>query len=194
VLRRLTDVVAAAWQSDAQRQAGAFLEGGVFAALAYGEEQEKLRDLGTAFKHAADEQQAWDIITWGFGSLPARNAWRLARDGLSEAGGLVGPGGVDLGEFLAQPESGPPQAQFAVIAAMVPRLVAAGVLPDPGDSLFGGLGADAAQAYVAGLEAPPTDPDRLHAQTPWELWQSLLDQTDVGFNRVGGPLGVVAGG
>jgi hypothetical protein len=160
----------------------AYVEGGFFAALAFGEQQQNLHAMFTKAQRAAASELAWTIVTAPLGLIPASGTLRVVRDSAALSAGFVGPGGVDLEGFLQQPATGGSDAAFAVVAANIVPLVSTGVLPHPKTALAGGLDTADALAYVARLRGEQR-----------VVWDQLVDKAKVGFSDVGDELDVVPG-
>ena len=183
VLRALVEATSAsppAVGAGAQSPA-AYVHGGIFAAIAYGEAQDIRRQLVSATAVAENQELCWSVVTapLGFIRLPRfRKLWDTATGATS----FLGPDGIPLGEFLAQPATGAPQAAFSAVVAAMPTLVREGLLPDPGAVLDGGLGAPEARCYVSALPGAGRD-----------AFDEVYSGAESGFLDVGDSLGILPG-
>jgi len=184
LLTWLTDAtVAAPFAAPGEPDPAAYLEGGIFAALASGEAFDNEHRLVTAVRHQEMQQQLWDILMTPLDLLPTRMVASLVIDTATNAAeDLFGPDGVPWTSFLGQPETGADQAAYAALMARVAPMVAAGALPDPGHALDRGLGSPEARAYEASLGQEERVP-----------WNSVFFGAEDGFQDVGRQLSVVAG-
>jgi hypothetical protein len=184
LLTWLTDATAAApFAAPGEPDPAAYLEGGIFAALASGEAFDNEHRLVTALRHQEMQQQLWDIVMTPLNFLPTRMVASLVIDTATNAAeDLFGPDGVPWTSFLGQPETGADQAAYAALMARVAPMVAAGALPDPGHALDRGPGSPEALEYEASLAPEQRVP-----------WNSVFFGAEDGFQDVGRQLGVVAG-
>jgi hypothetical protein len=183
LLRWLTDATEQApFPAPGEQDRAAYLEGGIFGALASGEAFESRRRLFSAVERQAADDLTWNLITAPLAFLPLRRVLATARDVVTTAGSFIGPDGVPWESFLGQPETGPDQATYAALVARVVPLVTSGVLPDPGIALDHGTGSPEARAYEASLS-----PEQ-HL-----TWNSVVLGAQDGFVDVGGQLGILPG-
>jgi hypothetical protein len=174
----------------------AYAEGGVFAAMAFGESQAIRHHLYSAVARAEGNDLAWTVVTLPLGGLPVRRGWEWIRDAVSTGTSFVNLPGTDVAweDFLAQPKTGADQAAFAVIAAGARPLADAGVLPDPGSALGSGLGSPEAREYEARLGDGPIvvgGPVEIDGQRV--VYHRLRDNARAGYLDVGTALGLLPG-
>jgi hypothetical protein len=197
VLAALTTTTAAApLTGPGDEIPAAYAEGGVFAAIAFGEAQDIRANLYSTVARAERNDLAWSVLTAPLGFVPVRAGWEILRDTVSTGTSFVTFPGTDVPweQFLAQPETGADQAAFAVVAAQARPLVSAGLLPDPGVALDGGLGTAAARAYEAGLGDGPLMPGGpVVAEGQRTLVHRLRDNARGGYQDVGTSLGLLPG-
>jgi hypothetical protein len=159
----------------------AYVHGGVFAAMAFGEAQEIRRQLYSAVARAESDELCWDVITAPLGFVPFVRL-RLAQDIVTGATAFMGPGGAPLDAFLREPVTGARQAAFSALVASMPGLVQAGVLPDPVDAPDSALLSPEAGYYAEAL-----------SREQFDVLDDLVSDTNSGFQAVGEVLGVVPG-
>jgi hypothetical protein len=190
VLRALVGATAAAPPTvgPGVRDAAAYVHGGIFAAMAFGEAQQIRHALFTAVATAENDELCWSVITAPLGFLELRRFGR-AWDLLSGATPFLGPGGVPLGEFLRQPATGAPQAAFSAMAASIPTLVREDLLPDPGTALDHGLGSIEGSKYEAALARTAVDGRPVQL----DVWDEVITAAQDGFLDVGDSLGILPG-
>jgi hypothetical protein len=159
----------------------AYVHGGVFAAIAFGEAQEIRQRLYSAVAVAENRELCWDVVTAPLGWINLRRVRRVF-EVASTSTAFYGPGGVPLEDFLRQPATGHDQAAFSAVVASMPGLVANELLPDPGSALDHGLGSRAGARYEVALVGQER-----------EIWDDIVRGAEVGFLHVGGALGIVPG-
>jgi hypothetical protein len=197
VLAALTAATAAApLAGPGDELPAAYAEGGVFAALAFGEAQDIRSSLYSAAARAERNDLAWSVVTLPLGYLPVRQGWEFLRDMVSEGTSFVTLPGTDVPweRFLAHPATGADQAAFAVLAAQTRPLVSAGLLPDPGTALDGGLDTAAARTWEAGLgDGPLTPGGPVVTDGQRIVLHRLRDNARGGYQDVGTALGLLPG-
>lgn len=160
----------------------AYATGGLFAAMAFGERENIRQGLYSAVERADADSTAWSAFSTALSFLPVAGALSHLRDAVTTSMSFVGPGGVPMEAFFAQPQTGAFQASFAAVAATVPGLVRAGSLPHPGAALNHGLWTPEALVYEASLTADQRD-----------LWDRVIDGAHEGYLAVGDGLGLLPG-
>lgn len=166
----------------AQPAPAAYATGGLFAALALGERESIRQGLYTAVERDKADAAAWNALSTALSFLPLAGTLAHLRDAVTTGMSFVGPGGVPMEAFFAQPETGAFQASFTAVAATVPGLVRAGSLPDPGTALNHGLWTPEALAYEASLTGGQRD-----------LWDRVIHGAEDGYLAVGDGLGLLPG-
>jgi hypothetical protein len=197
VLSALTATTAAApLDGPGDEVPAAYAEGGVFAAIAFGEAHDIRRHLYSAVARSEANDLAWTVLTLPLGFVPVRAGWETVRDLASEGTGFVDFPGTDVPweDFLARPDTGADQAAFAVVAAGARPLTEAGLLPDPAGALDRGLASPEARNYESRLADGPVvagGPVRTDGQRM--VFHRLRDNARSGYQDVGTALGILPG-
>jgi hypothetical protein len=184
LLRWLTDATSGApLPSPGLPDPAAYVEGGIFAALASGEAFDIRHQLYSATARQEADERTWNLLLVPLSFLPLRGVAGFALDVATSAAGFMGPDGVPWESFLRQPRTGADQAAYAAVVARAASMVKSGQLPHPGHALEHGLGSEEARAYEARLSPEAR-----------EAWNGVVFGAEDGFLDVGHQLGILPGG